>query len=275
MLLFIQLILSIVLTTLYGIHQNISFDISGILTLLLAFILSFLIVFVVFFLFYIPYILASEKTSKTGRVKHILINMFGKYVFVYLFRVKMIVTGKENLPKNNKFVIYMNHIEFTDPIYVKFVYHKFPVSYVAKESLFKVFLVKNLIRSVGAVPINREVARSAMRSIVESINIVKSGQPMGIFPEGTRSYSNTPIDFKPGAFKLAMNANADISPVCLYNMHGIMKKCRVFTHKVYIHVCPLIPYEEFKDMDSTTISEKVRGIIVEKLDDFKQRIPEN
>jgi len=189
--------------------------------------------------------------------------------------VKMIVTGKENLPKDNNFVVYMNHIEYTDPIYVKIVYKKFPLSYVAKEPLFKTLLVKNLLRSIGCISITKDADRSAMKSIIESIKNVKSGQPMGIFPEGKRTYSNDLIEFKPGAFKLAMKANADISPVCLYNMHGIFRKNILKRHKIYIHILPLIPYEEYKEMDSQTIAEKVRTVVNEKLDDYKIRIPQN
>ncbi|MBU0997298.1 MAG: 1-acyl-sn-glycerol-3-phosphate acyltransferase [Firmicutes bacterium] len=275
MLIIFQLLASFVLTVLFGIKIGVDFSVIGVLSVLGIFIVNFIIVFIVIFILYVIFIYTTEKASKTNKIKHYLINSLGEYIFVMMFRVKMIVTGKENLPKDNNFVIYMNHIEYTDPIYVKIVYHKYPVAYVAKEPLFKTVLIKNVLRSIGCVSITKDADRSAMKSIIESINIVKSGQPMGIFPEGKRTYSNALIEFKPGAFKLAMKANADISPVCLYNMHGLLKKYRLRTHKIYIHILPIIPYKEYQGMDSQSLAEQVKTLINDQLIEYKKRIPEN
>ncbi len=275
MLFLLQILFALTLTILYTIKQVTMFDYLSILSILVVFFIALIAYMILLFAFYIPFIYITEKMDKKSKFKHIMVNLLGKYIFLDLFRVKLEITGKENIPTNSLFVMYANHIEYTDPIYVRFIFGKFPLAFVAKEPLFKVILVKNILSGIGCVPITKNADRSAMKSIIESIKIVKEGQPMGIFPEGMRTYSNTLTEFKPGAFKLAMKASADIVPVCLYNMHGILKKNRIRTHKAYVHVFPPIKFDDYKDLDSVTIAENVKKIINDKLDEYKKLIPED
>ncbi|MDD3477590.1 MAG: lysophospholipid acyltransferase family protein, partial [Candidatus Izemoplasmatales bacterium] len=174
-----------------------------------------------------------------------------------------------------KFVVYANHIEYTDPIYVRLLFRKHALAFVAKEPLFKTFLIKNLLNGIGCISIGKDADRSAMKSILESIKRVKDGQPFGIFPEGKRTYSNDLTEFKAGAFKLAQKANADIVPVCLYNMHGILRKGRIRTQKVYVHIFEAIPHEDFASLDTFVIADRVKSLISSKLEEFKERIPQD
>jgi 1-acyl-sn-glycerol-3-phosphate acyltransferase len=245
------------------------------LILIGIFLAAFIVFIIVIVLIIIIIIFATEKLDKKKMYKHNILNIMGEYIFNFLFRVKLVVTGKENLPKNNRFVIYANHIEYTDPIYIKQIFKKNPVAYVGKESLFKIFLIKNLLSGAGCIPISRNVDRSALQSILESIKIVKNGQPMGVFPEGTRTYSNDLLDFKPGAFKVAVKSQADIVPVCLYNMHGLLENKSLKRHVAYIHILPIIEYEAYKEFNTITIAEMVRTKINNQLDIFKENIPES
>ena len=125
--------------------------------------------------------------------------------------------------------------------------------------------------SLGAIPLTRFVDRSALETILKAIKQVKNGQPMGIFPESKRTYSNDLIEFKPGSFKLAQKSKADISPVCLYNMHDLSKKFRILPTKIYLHILPVIKYEDYKDMDTVQLSKRVFDIINAQMDVYKNR----
>lgn len=93
---------------------------------------------------------------------------------------------------------------------------------------------------------------------------------MGIFPEGKRTYGNHPIDFRPGSFKLALKAEADISPIAVYDMHEIYRKGRILPVTVYLHVLPLIKYEEIKDMDTIAIAQMVQAKVMAQMELFAQ-----
>lgn len=275
MVLVFQLLFSLIITTIYGLSSHIVLDFLGVLSLLGIFLASCIVFLILVLFVYILIIFTTEKLDKKAAYKHFFLIQLSIYVYNFLYRVRIVATGKENLPKNNKFVIYANHIEYTDPIYLKQVFKKYPISYVAKEPLFKTILVRNVLRGIGCVSISKNADRSAMQSILDSIKIVKGGQPMGIFPEGRRTYSNDLTDFKPGAFKLALKAEADIVPVCLYNMHGILNRKGIRKHTAYIHILPIIPYEQYKDLDTIGLSDLVRNQINSQLDVFKANIPQD
>ena len=270
MLAIIQFILATIGTVIYGIHLNPSFDLAGVLCIVLMFLMFNLIAIILIFVFFVIFIYATEKMSPTLKWKHYVTHFYNMYMFRFFYRVRLIVTGKENLPKNMNFVVYSNHIEYTDPLFIMQAYKRYPVGFVAKEPLFRFPVLRNLMYGAGCIPITRYADRRALQTIIKAIKQVKEGQPMGIFPEGKRTYQNELIEFKPGAFKLVQKAKADISPVCLYDMHELsLHKFRVFPVKVYLHILPVIPYEEHKDMDTVELSEHVYQVIETKLNEFK------
>jgi len=273
--LFIQLLFSIigtVLITIFGLAP-----IQGIdyLWIVLIFIGNMIVMLIGSLLDFVILTYVFEKAKPTMKLKHWLIAEFGWYAFVFFYRVRLHVTGLENMPKNQRFVIFSNHIEYSDPIYMKLIFRKYPISFVAKEPLFKTFFVSNLLSGIGCVSIGKNADRAAMQSILESIKIVKAGQPMGIFPEGRRTYSNVMTDFKPGAFKLATKAEADIVPICLYNMHGIYNNRGIRKHDVYVHIFPTISYESIQHLDTVTIAENVKSLLQGKLDEYLKTYPDN
>lgn len=269
MLAILNFVLAIGLTVIYSINQGIQLNFLGVLWILLAFIISFLIVCLAFMIILIIFVFTTEKVSPKAKWKHRFVKVASEYMFRFFYRVRLIATGKENLPKDDNFVMYSNHIEYTDPIYIVQVYKKNPMAFVAKDPLFKIFGLKNLMLGMGCIPISKYADKSALKTILQAIKQVKEGQPMGVFPEGKRTYSNDLIEFKPGAFKVAQKAKADISPVCLYNMHALSGRRGLLPTKVYLHVLPIIKYEDYKDLDSVAISKKVYEMINDQLNIYK------
>ncbi len=269
MLAILHIILTIAITTLYSINQGFQIHFPGILWILLVLVISFVIIAFVIFIPYVLIVYLTEKTDHKEPFKHLMLKMYSSYIFKFLYGARLISTGKENLPKDNNFVMYANHIEYTDPIYILQVYKKNPLAFVAKEPLFKYPVLKNLLSGIGCIPISKYADRSALKTILTSIKQVKEGQPMGVFPEGKRTYSNDLIGFKPGAFRVAQKAQADISPVCIYNMHDLSTRKGLWPTKVYLHILPIIKYEDYKGLDSVGISNMVYIIINDQLNKFK------
>jgi 1-acyl-sn-glycerol-3-phosphate acyltransferase len=269
----IQIILTFVLTVIYALTQV---DFTSILSILglVGFYLALNVGYIILIiLLFIIVIYATSKVESKNLKKHQLLMVFSKYFFYSLLRVKVEVKGLENLPKDNNFVVYSNHIEYNDPFYLKQYYNHTPLSFVSKEPLFKYPILKTLLMSINCIPIGRLADRKSLEAILETIKTVKNGQPMGIFPEGKRSYSNNLGDFKPGAFKVAQKAKADISLAVLYNFHEINKNYfRIKKVKVYMTILPLIKYEEFKDLDTITLSKLAYEKINKELDNYKNTL---
>lgn len=270
MLAIIQLLLATLFTVLYSIRIHVGFDLLGIGAVVIIFIIFNVLAILALLLVFLVFIYTTEKITPKSQWKHWVMHHYNVYLFRFFYRVRLKVTGKENLPKNQRFVVVSNHIEYSDPLFIMQAYKRFPIGFVAKEPLFEYPVLKNLLYGAGCIPITRFADRSALETILKAIRQVRDGQPMGIFPEAKRTYENVMIDFKPGAFKLPQKAKADISPVCLYNMHDLSKKWRIIPTKVYLHILPVVPYEETKDMDSVQLSKYVYEIINRQLDAYKK-----
>lgn len=129
--------------------------------------------------------------------------------------------GFENLPEGGALFL-INHQSFVDPLLVGAPLTR-PVSYLARDNLFRVPFISWCIRNTYVMPISREAAGSA--SIRESIRRIQHGFYVGIFPEGTRSLDGSIGELKPGFLMLARMANAPVIPV------GIAGAYRVFPKK--------------------------------------------
>lgn len=273
MLAILHLILSIAVTLLYAILGAVPSGFVGVLAIAGVFLGAFVAWIVVFLLFLIVVMIGFRDTNPKRLFKHHVMLAFAFYYYCIILRVKLVVTGRENLPKNNLFVIYSNHIEASDPMYLKMVFRRFPVAFISKEVLFKQFLVGDMLRSVGCIPISPGADRSAMNTILEGIKRVKGGQPYCIYPEGRRTYSNDLIAFKPGSFKLATKADADIIPVAVYDMHEINRKGRILPCTVRLHVFPAIPASAYAGMDTIELAKMVETIVGTKMEEFKRLYP--
>ena len=100
--------------------------------------------------------------------------------FKLMYRVE--VEGKENIPKDNKFIVCGNHLSSLDPFLVSFVMPK-PVAFMAKKELFESNDKRHhLIHLLGAFSVDREKPEISTFKTVRDIS--QTDWPLGIFPEG-------------------------------------------------------------------------------------------
>ena len=155
-----------------------------------------------------------------------------------LFRIKVI--GRENEPDEDGFVVCANHIAATDPIMICYAFKKHQIRYMAKKELFNVPFLNKLVTALGAYPVNR--GGVDVSAIKNSINIVKGGRCVGIFPQGHREKGKTPMeaDLKNGAAMIVTKSNATILPCCI-----VTKKNRFsFFRRVDVYYGKPIKFEE-------------------------------
>jgi len=203
-----------------------------------------------------------------NKMNHNFANAFLRFV-LHMARIKTKVTGLENIPKDNKFVFVCNHQENFDIPVLMPTFKDHPICFIAKEPLFKVPIIGKWIGLLGNVSIGKNADREAAKSIITAIKRYKDGVPFGVFPEGQRARGNELIEFKPGAFKLAMKPKANILIGTIYDMHTIFSKFPWKRYVVKVHFHPLLPYEEYKDLNSQELSAHVKGVIQAKLDHYK------
>lgn len=248
-------------------YDNVTTYLFTLLSLIIGFILSFITVIS----FLGIYGFFRQKKPYDNKFNHVFVNSI-LALALHLMRVKLTVTGKENIPKDKNFVLVGNHQENWDIIVLKVIFKDKILNFIAKEALSKVPILGRWIVLLGNVFISRDADRSAAESIVKGIKQVKNGTCMGVFPEGKRSFKNEMIEFKAGAFKLAMKPKADLLIVTQYNVCTIFKSVPWKRYHVHVAILPLLTYDEYKDMNSHEVSELVKSRIQIKLDEFKETV---
>lgn len=131
------------------------------------------------------------------------------------------IYGAENVPQSGSLIIVSNHASYFDPPIVSSSVRR-PVAYMAKEELFNIPGLAQLIKLYGAYPVNRGSAdRSAIRAAIECI---ENGWAVGVFLEGTRTPDGRITDPKRGAALLAAKAQVPLLPVSLWGTEKIFVK---------------------------------------------------
>jgi len=156
---------------------------------------------------------------------------FLKYLLgaIIYFFVKVKVKNLDKLPQEGPLLLACNHLSIWDPI-VLGVYLPRKLHFMAKEELFKIFLVGNVVRRIGTFPVRRGAAdRNAIR---EAVRILKKSKVLCMFPEGTRSKTGDLLDFQAGVTLIAQKSNAPIIPVGLKGTN----KISFFSFKTKVHL---------------------------------------
>ncbi len=140
---------------------------------------------------------------------NIAINVIGCVLKVFmLFKIR----GKENIPADGAFLLCSNHTSAMDPVLIA-AGCKRQLTFMAKEELFKVFLLGHLIKALGAFPIKR--GRGDAAAVMATLKIMKRGGATLIFPEGTRMKKGERKEVSGGIIRLAIQSGVPIVPACV------------------------------------------------------------
>ena len=151
-----------------------------------------------------------------------------KYVFLgpvlrLLYRPK--VVGKKYIPKTGAAILASNHVSFSDSIFLPIVVRR-RITFLAKSEYFtspgiKGWISKMFFSGVGQVPIDRSGGRAAEAAINTAVRILKDGNLLGIYPEGTRSPDGKLYRGRTGMVRIAIEAGVPIIPVAMIGTYEI------------------------------------------------------
>lgn len=140
-------------------------------------------------------------------------------------------------------------------------------AFVAKVELEKIPMISYWMKKMGCLFMDRGNMRQSLKIILQGIEMLKDGQSMVIFPEGTRSKSNEVGEFKAGSLKLAMKAGVPIVPVTLKNSFKVFEEHnRIRTAEVSIKFHEPIYTEHLSKEEMANLHVEVRNIIAEGME---------
>lgn len=178
------------------------------------------------------------------------------------------VFGQENLPKDGGYVMYANHQGKYDTLGIINVHEK-PCTIVIDEKRSRLIFANQFISLLKGCRLDRTNIRSQVNGIYSIIKEVKAGRRFIIFPEGGyKDNKNKVKDFLPGSFKCAMKAKSPIVPVVLIDSYKVFGINSIRPVTTQVHFLKPLYYDEYKDMNSTDISNEVRNRIVETINSY-------
>ena len=136
------------------------------------------------------------------------IRAFSRLTGVLLFRLR--VEGTEHYPAAGAALVCSNHQSFFDPVLVGLTCNR-RMNYLARESLFRVPGLKQMIQFLDAIPIDRD--GSGIAGLKETLKRLKAAEMVLIFPEGTRTSDGEMLPLKPGFCSVARRSKAPLVPV--------------------------------------------------------------
>ncbi|WP_166239313.1 lysophospholipid acyltransferase family protein [Paenibacillus turpanensis] len=148
---------------------------------------------------------------------------FARYLLRQLFRFlyRIEAHGTQHVPKEGAVIICSNHISNWDPPVVGTQLDRI-VRFMAKEELFKLKPLGWLFRALGAFPVKR--GGVSKESIKYAIQLLRSGEMLCIFPEGTRGGGMG----KKGAASLAVRSGATVIPTAVVGSYKPFRKLNIY-----------------------------------------------
>lgn len=165
------------------------------------------------------------------------------------------VEGRENIPEDKPVLYIANHLSIFD-IVMTYPFFKGTTGYIAKQELKKIPLLNFWMDLIECEFLDRSSLKAGLKMITNSIDKVKDGISIFIFPEGTRSKTGEMAEFKGGSFKIATRTKCPIIPVCIQNTQNILRTHIPFAKSTDVYVTfgkPIYPEElsrdEIKNLD--------------------------
>jgi len=183
-----------------------------------------------------------------------------KAFFGIFYRVN--IKGLENVPDSGGAVLCSNHIGELDMFVIGYRIKRL-VHWMAKEELFRIPILTPFIKWLGAFPVKR--GKADVEAIKTAIRLVREGNIVGIFPEGTRmkNKKNKKPKVSRSALMIAEKCDVPVIPVAIKTTHN---NYRIFSRINVVFGTPIdIKIEKQKNTESAGKADEIGINIIDKI----------
>jgi 1-acyl-sn-glycerol-3-phosphate acyltransferase len=233
--------------------------------------------YTVFFISTILFGIAAIVTSFVSRNSnwaHLIGRSWGN-LNLWAAGVKVHVKGLENLDPGHPYVFLSNHQGWFD-IFTLLGKLRVQFRWLAKEELFKVFILGPAMRAAGYIPIDRSDRKKALESLQLAAEKVKKGTSIVIFPEGTRSPDGILQEFKKGGFILAIKSQQYLVPIAISGSYHVLRKRGVWMIQpgvIDVTIDRPISTVGLSVKENEALMQTVREIIRQHLTPYERGLP--
>lgn len=182
-------------------------------------------------------------------------SMINLFFLRWLCGIHYKVTGQENIPHDQTYIIMANHQSTWETLAFAMIFPR--ITWVLKKELFNIPFFGWALRTVDPIAIDRKAGRLAIEQVKQQGKVrLENGVNIVIFPEGTRVLPQERVNYKKGGASLAKYANVNVLPVAhnagdYWARHQFIKKPGM----VDVHIGPLIQTE---NLDESELNQQVK-----------------
>jgi len=156
---------------------------------------------------------------------------------------KIIIKGKENIIKNEKFFIASSHQSMFETFYLQTIFNS-PI-FILKNELLKIPIFGWYLKKIGSVSINRNKITKDNLGFIDKIkkSIQNSNRPILIFPQATRVLPEDRIPFKKGVGRIYKELGIKCQPLAInsgrvWQKNNILKSNKCITISILNPINP-------------------------------------
>ena len=161
-----------------------------------------------------------------------ILRLLSAIILKILFRFK--AKGLEHIPKRGGFILASNHVSYLDPIAVGVACPR-KLNYMAKKELFCTPLASRFFSAINVFPVKRDSAD--LSALKEAMRRVRRGEPLVLFPEGSRRFDGASHEPYSGIGFLAAKLNVPVIPAFVKGTEKALPAGAKFIRLTNISVC--------------------------------------
>ena len=211
-------------------------------------------------IFFLPSLFLPQKIVIIGGK---LMGYWTNICLKLLLSTKILVKGRENIIKNEKFFIASSHQSMFETFFLQTIFNS-PV-FILKKELLKIPIFGWYLKKIGSISISRDKIAKDNLGFFNKVSktVLNSDRPLVIFPQGTRVLPHERPPLKKGASRIYENLNIACQPVAINSGHVWPKKGKKIAKKtITISILPKIN----KGLEAKEFLKNLEGKIYSELD---------
>lgn len=185
------------------------------------------------------------------------------------------VEGLEHVPESGGTIIASNHLAVSDSFFLPLVLKR-KIVFLGKSEYFtgkgiKGYATRAFMEGVGTIPVHRGGGRASEAALRTGLQVLQSGEMLGIYPEGTRSPDGRLYRGKTGGARMAIESGAPIVPVAMVGTDVAQPLGKKVPKRadIGVRIGPPIDVSQYagKQEDRETLRE-VTNIVMQRIRDL-------